>query len=320
MQNAECRMKARIVLHSSFLFDLHSALLLAAPQKARPAERTEPLRGHVTSGMFARQMLHVGMHTFAAHLRRRDIPATHSPPHCPRRRAAEPRRRGQRGEEETGFAVEPLPDTETPLLERAILCVLIIELAANEPARYRRPHFTEAEANSLHRQGPRAKKAVAQPCATAPLEVGQHHTTTTLLPGERLKGAGLGWLHHLATVSLSTGIAPGLEQTAEKRQSCRVPRTCVGPSAASPSHCFCRWYCTACCLWPCGSGRRGRAVPHSRLKARASPWIRVSLEPRLSDSRGPRMNCPLDLRGAECAAPVLAAANPGCSSPASDDR
>ncbi|HEY7329936.1 MAG TPA: hypothetical protein VH592_20035, partial [Gemmataceae bacterium] len=32
------------------------------------------------------------------------------------------------------------------------------------------------------------KKAVALPCATAPLEVGQHHTTTTLHPGERLKG------------------------------------------------------------------------------------------------------------------------------------
>jgi hypothetical protein len=49
-----------------------------------------------------------------------------------------------------------------------------------------RCHFHEDEGEIEAR-----KKAVAQPCATAPLEVGQHHTTTTLLEGERLKGAGL---------------------------------------------------------------------------------------------------------------------------------
>src|SRR5439155_13712952 len=86
----------------------------------------------------------------------------------------------------------------------------------------------------------RKNKAVAQPCATAPLEVGQHHTT---LHGEHLGGDWSGGASHLAMLLLSAAGArilrrparPGGFSTATDRGRSDAPIPLPGRGGAAPA-------------------------------------------------------------------------------------
>src|SRR5579884_2420589 len=171
------------------LSQLYSGRAEPAPQKARPTERPQPLRSNVTAAMFVSQAVDVGVQALAAylcavifqqyaiHLTVFAVAQQHYPSWTARG-GMDGRTIARRRNAITGEAHE--------------FVVPAIGLAGITSARYCSPFFFvrgACSATQCARLGWSEKKAVALPCATAPLEVGQHHTTTTLLPGERLKGA-----------------------------------------------------------------------------------------------------------------------------------